>query len=375
MVYPGAGRATSRSGRSPGTPTSWRSRHSPSGSRAPTASSSARRGRARPARRDGGDARSRRATARCGGRPCRGSPRRPSGPATRRSTASPSEVFDDLATRRRDGEFDFVERVAAPLPIGVISWILGVPRDDWKLLFRWTNEIIGKDDPEFRRPGETPGQTIRRARGRAPRVPRGRSSNAAVASPVTTSSASCSSAEIDGQPLSPRPAAQLRELIVEAGNETTRNAISGGLLAFSEHPTSGSACDSSPSSCPAAVEEILRWVSPIIHFTRTATEDCEVRGRNDLRRRPGGALLRLGQPGRGGVRRPVRVPGRPQAQPSSGLRLRHSFLHGRPPGPGRAGGALPASARPVGVVRGDGTARAAELGGERRHQAPPAALP
>ncbi len=47
----------------------------------------------------------------------------------------------------------------------MISWILGVPRDDWKLLFRWTNEIIGKDDPEFRRPGETPGQTIRRARG------------------------------------------------------------------------------------------------------------------------------------------------------------------------------------------------------------------
>ena len=54
---------------------------------------------------------------------------------------------------------------AAPLPIGVISWILGVPRDDWQLLFRWTNEVIGKDDPEFRRPGETPGQTIRRPRG------------------------------------------------------------------------------------------------------------------------------------------------------------------------------------------------------------------
>ena len=47
----------------------------------------------------------------------------------------------------------------------VISWILGVPRSDWQLLFHWTNEVIGKDDPEFRRPGETPGQTIKRARG------------------------------------------------------------------------------------------------------------------------------------------------------------------------------------------------------------------
>ena len=47
----------------------------------------------------------------------------------------------------------------------MIAWILGVPSDDWELLFRWTNEVIGKDDPEYRRPGETPGQTIKRARG------------------------------------------------------------------------------------------------------------------------------------------------------------------------------------------------------------------
>ncbi len=72
-----------------------------------------------------------------------------------------------LAAATADGaeEFDFVERIAAPLPIAVIAWILGVPAADRELLFRWTNEVIGKDDPEFRRPGETPGQTIRRARG------------------------------------------------------------------------------------------------------------------------------------------------------------------------------------------------------------------
>jgi cytochrome P450 len=62
------------------------------------------------------------------------------------------------------GELDFVERIAAPLPLGVIAWVLGVPRDDWELIFRWTNEIIGKDDAEYRRDGETPEQTSRRAR-------------------------------------------------------------------------------------------------------------------------------------------------------------------------------------------------------------------
>ena len=66
--------------------------------------------------------------------------------------------------------------------------------------------------------------------------------------------------------------------MVEAGNETTRNAISGGLLAFCEHRGEWEKLRGRPELLSDAVEEILRWVSPIIHFTRTATEDCEVRG-------------------------------------------------------------------------------------------------
>ena len=66
------------------------------------------------------------------------------------------QILDEAATGAATSECDFVERIAAPLPIAVISWILGVPREDWKLLFRWTNEVIGHDDPEFRRPGRRP---------------------------------------------------------------------------------------------------------------------------------------------------------------------------------------------------------------------------
>ncbi len=187
------------------------------------------------------------------------------------------EVLDDLAASNDAREFDFVERVAAPLPIGVISWILGVPSEDWELLFRWTNEVIGKDDPEFRRPGETPGQTIRRARGELHAYLDGlierrrREPGDDIVSQLLAS-------EIDGQPLTEEQLLNYCELIVEAGNETTRNAISGGLLAFSEHPDQWERLRREPELLPCAVEEILRWVSPIIHFTRTATEDCEIRG-------------------------------------------------------------------------------------------------
>jgi cytochrome P450 len=186
------------------------------------------------------------------------------------------QVLDEIAASN-DGEFDFVERVAAPLPIGVISWILGVPGDDWKLLFQWTNEIIGKDDPEFRRPGETPGQTIRRARGELHGYLEGLIARRR-ADPADDIVSQLIAAEIDGAPLTAAQLLDYAELLVEAGNETTRNAISGGLLAFSEHPDQWERLRSEPELLPTAVEEVLRWVSPIIHFVRTATEDCEIRG-------------------------------------------------------------------------------------------------
>ena len=78
------------------------------------------------------------------------------------------------------GEIDFVQHVAAPFPLAVMAWSLGVPRDDWHLLYRWTNEIIGKDDPEFRPPGEKPGQTFARRAASCTRTSRACSMPAAI---------------------------------------------------------------------------------------------------------------------------------------------------------------------------------------------------
>jgi cholest-4-en-3-one 26-monooxygenase len=188
-----------------------------------------------------------------------------------------AEILDVAATGGAASECDFVERIAAPLPIAVVAWILGVPRDDWQLLFRWTNEVIGKEDAEFRRPGETPDQTMRRARGelhmyfadlleQRRRDPRDDLVSALI------------DATIDGEPLTSSQLLSYCELMVEAGNETTRNAISGGLLALSEHRAEWEKLRAHPELLPDAAEEILRWVSPITHFTRTATADSEIRG-------------------------------------------------------------------------------------------------
>jgi cytochrome P450 len=174
-------------------------------------------------------------------------------------------------------ELDFVDKIAAPFPLAVIAWILGVPGDDWQHLFRWTNEVIGKEDPEYRHPGETAGQTAKRARGELHAYFK-QLIDERRAKPRDDLVTQLLQGEIDGEPLTEHQLVSYCELLVEAGNETTRNAISGGLLAFAEHPDQWARLQQDPGVLTYAVDEILRWVSPISHFARVATEDAEIGG-------------------------------------------------------------------------------------------------
>ena len=100
-------------------------------------------------------------------------------------------------------------------------------------------------------------------------------------------------------------------LILIGGDETTRHVISGGMLALLDQPAQLAELAADIQTLfPVAVEELLRWVSPIKNMARTVTRDVEVRGQRAARRRPGHAVLSLGQPGRGGLqrRRPARHP-------------------------------------------------------------------
>ncbi len=184
------------------------------------------------------------------------------------------EILDSLATDE-EAECDFVTTVAAPLPIAVIAWILGLPRDSWDRLFDWTNRIAGSTDPEYQREGEDAAETGRKARLEVFEY-----FSALVeerrAHPRDDLVTALAGAEVDGQLLGPVELLSYYMILVSAGNETTRNATTGGLLAFLEHGDQWDRLVREPALLPSAIEEILRWTSPVIHFIRTATEDVRV---------------------------------------------------------------------------------------------------
>ena len=185
------------------------------------------------------------------------------------------DVCDSLVDRN---EGDFVADVAKKIPLEVIAELLGCPRQDWEQLFHWSNEIIGAGDPEFRREGENPQQTSERARIELFQyfavLMSDRQKN-----PTDDVSSIVANAKLPtGQAMPPMEMLGYYFLLVLAGNETTRNATSGGLQAFIDNPAQFARLKSDPTLIKPAVEEIVRWVTPVIHFARTATADTEIRG-------------------------------------------------------------------------------------------------
>jgi cholest-4-en-3-one 26-monooxygenase len=188
------------------------------------------------------------------------------------------DIVDGLAQGGARGECDFVEKVSAILPLAVIAELLGVPEADGKLLFEWTNSTIGSTDPEYQRPGETAGDTAVRARTQLFQYFADLAEERRRA-PRDDLVSVLANARLDGAPLPPLELLSYFYLIVIAGNETTRNATSGGLLALIEHPGELRRLRERPRLLDGAVEEIVRWTSPVIQFVRTAAQDCELRGR------------------------------------------------------------------------------------------------
>jgi hypothetical protein len=144
--------------------------------------------------------------------------------------------------------------------------MLGVPKSDWKLLFDWTNRTIGAGDPEYQEQGKTPDETARAAMIETftyfAKLVEEKKKNPADDLHVFT--------QARGQPALPPMTCSRVPIIVIAGNETTRNGTTGGMLAFIEHPDQMRKLVRNPRLIDSAVEEIVRWTSPIIHFGRTA---------------------------------------------------------------------------------------------------------
>jgi cytochrome P450 len=183
--------------------------------------------------------------------------------------------------------FDFVSAIAADFPINVLARMLDVPEGDTSRLIDWGNRIIANTDPEYADvllhseeseryrdlPFRSPASLEVFAYGRELAARRrGRTGTDLISKLVNQIPA-------DGVPLSTRDFDNYFLLLVVAGNETTRHAISHAMLALIEHPGQLARLRDDPGLMPRAVEEFLRWSSPVYHFRRTATRDVELGGK------------------------------------------------------------------------------------------------
>lgn len=195
--------------------------------------------------------------------------------AVRPLAQSVEQHATDLVARVTAAEtFDVVADLAADLPLLVLADVLGMPREDRRLLFDWSNALVGFDDPEF---GGGDIETFQRAFGDAFRYAL-ELAGEKRRRPGTDLVSRVLAAEVDGRRLSEREFCMLWLLLVVAGNETTRNLLSGGLLALVEHPAERARLEADPSLVPTAVEELLRWVTPIMGFRRTVLRDADIDG-------------------------------------------------------------------------------------------------
>jgi cholest-4-en-3-one 26-monooxygenase len=177
-------------------------------------------------------------------------------------------------TVARGEEADFVRDLAAPLPLYVICELLGAPPEDREKIFTWSNTLIGGDDPEFQRTPEEGQEAATQLYAYANVLAADRREN-----PRDDIVTRLLQPDADGQVLDGDEFELFVMLLSVAGNETTRNAATGGMLALLEHPEQWARLRADRSLVRTAADEIVRWVTPVNLFRRTAVRDTELGGR------------------------------------------------------------------------------------------------
>jgi cholest-4-en-3-one 26-monooxygenase len=173
-----------------------------------------------------------------------------------------------VAAAAADGTGDFVTDVACELPLQAIAELLGVPQQDRRKIFDWTNQMVGSDDPEYQTETMTAGAELvgysLQLAGQRQACPRDDIVSTLI------------QADVDGEALTPDEFGYFMILLAVAGNETTRNAISHGMLAFLDHPEQWELFkEQRPAT---AGDEIVRWATPVTVFQRTALADTVLGG-------------------------------------------------------------------------------------------------
>jgi cholest-4-en-3-one 26-monooxygenase len=180
-----------------------------------------------------------------------------------------NQILDEVIER---GECDFVTDIAAELPLQIICELLGVPQEDRHQIFDWSNRLIGSEDPEYEGSVETAFEASAELYAYFNRLAAERRVD-----PRADLVSVLNVAEVDGDTLSELELDLFFLLLSVAGNETTRNLIAHGMLALMEHPDQRAKLLANPDLLSGAVEEMLRWGTPVMQFRRTATEPTMIR--------------------------------------------------------------------------------------------------
>jgi cholest-4-en-3-one 26-monooxygenase len=193
------------------------------------------------------------------------------------------ELEDRIVERTRElidsakdkGEFDFVSDIAAELPLQVIAELMGIPQEDRHKVFDWSNRMVGSNDPEFLEAPELATAAAMELFAYADGLTVERKAN-----PHDDLVSILAHAEIEGDRLDQLEIDMFFMLLAVAGNETTRNLLSHGMLALMENPDERRKLIERPELLESAIEEMLRYASPVMHFRRTATRDTEIGGQH-----------------------------------------------------------------------------------------------
>jgi cytochrome P450 len=191
-------------------------------------------------------------------------------------------VANDVINRvSESGGCDFVVEVAARLPLEIICDMMGIGAADYDTVFRASNVILSAGDPEYVAEGADPLMAFMMA-AQDLNMLMTELADSRKDNPTDDVTSALINTNIDGEALTPSEVASFFILLVVAGNETTRNAISHGLLALTQHPDQRALWQADPAAIAATgVDEIVRWGSPVIWMRRTVSQDT-VLGEQEL---------------------------------------------------------------------------------------------
>ncbi len=184
------------------------------------------------------------------------------------------EIVDEVALR---GECDLVTEVAARFPLAMICKMMNVPRADWGLLLKWSHMAIASDEPEWQigTSEETRREGFLQISSYCRQLALERRGK-----PVEDLLGAMGNAEVNGRKWNDREIAFNGVLTVLGGIDTTRTTTAGAMLQFIRNPDELARLKNNPPLMRTAVEEALRWTTPIAHVRRAATRDTQLRGRN-----------------------------------------------------------------------------------------------